>query len=260
MTALAALAATGLGLVVLAVLTRRPALCAVPSLDGYFGDWSALHGGYDPRTGSRVLRGWLTGVYRVCRPLARAGVQPDVLTLVGAWGVAAAAVVAGLGDGGHVYDSGPFWASWTLFAAALLDNLDGCVAILTGRTTAWGYVLDSVVDRVCDGLGVLALWAAGAPVWTCVAAGSALGLLEYARARAVGAGMTEVGRLTLGERPNRITANCLGLFTAGLFSGHAALCAGLGAGAVLGLSVVGLGQLTLVVRRRLVREPSAGPG
>lgn len=254
MIPLLVLAAVGVGLLVLAVVSKKPVVAAVPDLDGYLTQWQELHGGYDPRTGGRVLKAWLTVVYRACRPLARAGVLPDVLTLAGAWGVAGAAVVAGLSDGGHIVDSGPFWASWLLFAAAPLDNLDGCVAVLTGRTTAWGYVLDSVVDRLCDILGLLALWAAGAPVWVCVAAGGALGLLEYTRARAAGVGMTEVGRLTLGERPNRITVNCLGLFTAGLYPAHRTLCAGLGAGAMLGLTVIGMVQLSIVVRRRLVGQ------
>ena len=87
---------------------------------------------------------------------------------------------------GHssVFDAGPFWAGWLLGLAAPLDNIDGCVAILTGRDSLdWGYVLDSCVDRICDGLALLALWAAGAPVGSCVAAGCALGLLEYMRAQ-----------------------------------------------------------------------------
>jgi CDP-diacylglycerol--glycerol-3-phosphate 3-phosphatidyltransferase len=92
-----------------------------------------------------------------------------------------------------------------------------------------------------------------------VAAGSALGLLEYVRARAVGAGVREVGVLSLGERPNRITAACLGLIAAGAVASHRDLLAGVGAAAVLGLSVIGLAQVTWFVRRRLVGPANAAP-
>ena len=248
---LIALLAAGIALLLLAFVTRRPPVDGVPDLDGYFAAWGPLHGGYDPRTGTVFLRGWLTGTYRVCRPLARWGVQPDVLTLIGAWGVGAAAVVAGLHEGRHVIDAGPFWAGWLLGITAPLDNIDGCVAILTGRVTKWGYVLDSSVDRVCDGLTLVALWTAGAPVGLCIAAGAALGLLEYLRARAVGAGVTEVGVLSLGERPNRITAACLGLIAAGAVAPHRDALAGVGTAAVLGLSLIGLVQVGWFVRRRL---------
>lgn len=255
-----ALLAVGAALVLLALATARNPGVPVPSLDGYLARWAPLHGGYDPRTGTVFLRGWLTGTYRVCRPLARRGVQPDVLTLLGAWGVAAAAVVAGLHEGSGVLDAGPFWAGWLLGLAAPLDNIDGCVAILTDRVSDWGYVLDSCVDRICDGLALLALWAAGAPVGSCVAAGCALGLLEYMRARAVGVGVTEVGVLSLGERPNRITANALGLIAAGCVASHRGLLAGIGADAVLALSLIGLLQVGFFIRRRLSSGAADQPG
>ena len=46
--------------------------------------------------------------------------------------------------------------------AGLLDNVDGAVAVLTGRATAWGAVLDAVADRVGDLALVGALLLAGA--------------------------------------------------------------------------------------------------
>jgi CDP-diacylglycerol--glycerol-3-phosphate 3-phosphatidyltransferase len=57
---------------------------------------------------------------------------------------------------------------WLILAAlvvvlsGLLDNLDGAVAVLTGRSTRWGYVLDSTADRVSDLAYVGALLLAGA--------------------------------------------------------------------------------------------------
>jgi hypothetical protein len=74
------LAVLGLALVVAAVLTARRPEHPVPDRDGYFDRWSATHGGYDPRTGSVWVRGWLSMVLVLARPLARRGVQPDVVT------------------------------------------------------------------------------------------------------------------------------------------------------------------------------------
>ena len=42
-----------------------------------------------------------------------------------------------------------------VFVSGIVDNLDRAVAVMSGRTTRWGYVLDSVVDRIAD---VLTCW------------------------------------------------------------------------------------------------------
>ena len=50
-------------LVALGLLTARRPAHEVPSRDAYFDRWQVLHGGYDPRTGSVWLKGWLSMVY-----------------------------------------------------------------------------------------------------------------------------------------------------------------------------------------------------
>jgi CDP-diacylglycerol--glycerol-3-phosphate 3-phosphatidyltransferase len=231
------LAAVG---VVLAVLTggsaRRPG-APPPDRGGYFGRWSELHGGYDPLTGSAWLRGWLTMVFALGRPLARLGVQPDVLT---AWSVWLAGVVVGLAWQGR-----PVAAGLVLVASALLDNLDGCVAVLTDRATRWGYVVDSVADRVTDSAYVWAAVLAGCPVGLGVACGFGCFLLEYLRARAGNATGDDVGTVTVAERPTRVI-----LLSAALVFSFAVPAAA-GVALLLGFTVVGLGQVTLVVRRQL---------
>ncbi len=212
------------------------------SREAYFDGWAALHGGYDPRT-NPLVRGWLTCAYAVARPLARAGVPPDAVTLAGLLVSAGAAALAAGGEG------------WWLLAAALvvalaglLDNLDGAVALLAGRATRWGHVLDSVVDRASDLLFVAALWAAGAPGAVCATGGALMLLQEYARARAAAGGMTEVGVVTVWERPTRV------IVTAAFLGSAAALAdpwPALGAWSWVGLGAVGLVQLLVVVRRRL---------
>ena len=165
-----------------------------------------------------------------------------------AWGLlASAAVVAIAAAGGR----------WVLLAGGIvvlsgfLDSLDGTVAVLTERVTRFGFVLDSVVDRLSDVAYLLALAVLGATASLCVAAGVALGLLEYTRARAGNAGMGEIGVVTLGERGVRIAVVAGTLVSAGLWVDQADRLAGIGAAAVLVVSGVGWGQLLLVVRRVL---------
>lgn len=220
----------------------------VPNLAGFFDRWSELHGGYDPRR-SRLVGGWLAGVYRLGRPLAVRGVAPDVVTLCGLW--AALVVVALVLPGGRW----PLAAAVVVVVSGLLDNLDGCVAVLTNRATRWGMVLDSVVDRLADAAYLVALWRLGAPGPVTAAAGAALGLLEYTRARAGMAGMVEIGVVTVGERPTRIILTAGSLFSAGLFPPRAASIAGLGSALTAAVSILGLVQLIRAVRRSLSRAP-----
>lgn len=216
----------------------------VPTRAVYLDRWAELHGGYDPRRG-RLVHGWLTLVYACARPLAAVRVPPDLITLAG---LALAGVVAWLAALGGRWVLG---AVLLVVLSGLVDNLDGAVAVLTERTTAWGYVLDSVVDRCADLLYLLALWLVGAPTGVCVAGGVAMFLLEYTRARAGAGGMSEVGVVTIAERPTRVIITAAFLLGAGLYLSAAQDWALAAAWAWLVVSVVGLGQLILVVRHRL---------
>jgi CDP-diacylglycerol--glycerol-3-phosphate 3-phosphatidyltransferase len=142
-------------------------------------------------------------------------------------------------------------AAAVVVASALLDGVDGTVAILTGRTTRWGHVLDSVCDRVVDGCYAAGLWLAGAPGPLCAAAAGAGLLQEYLRARAAASGMGEVGVVTVGERPTRVIVTAMFLLGAGIYPGAAGGWAAAGAAALVTVGIVGIAQLGLVVRRRL---------
>jgi CDP-diacylglycerol--glycerol-3-phosphate 3-phosphatidyltransferase len=216
----------------------------VPTRDEYFDRWSTLHGGYDPRS-SRLTGGWLTFAYAVARPLAGLRVSPDLLTLFGL--LVAGLVVVFAARGGR----------WVLLSAlvvvisALLDNLDGAVAVMTDRVTKWGYVLDSVVDRLCDALFLVALWVVGAPAWMAVVGGTIMGVHEYARARAGAAGLSEIGLVTVWERPTRVIVTAMFLLGAGLYLDSAADWARAGAVAWIALGCIGFAQLAVMLRRRL---------
>lgn len=197
---------------------------AVPDRETYLARWSALHGGYDPH-GSRLVRTWLGWMHAAARPLAATGVPPDAVTLLGLAVSAGAAGVAGLGD------RWPVVGAALVVVAGVLDGLDGAVAVLADRASRWGYVLDSVVDRVGEGLFLVALWLAGAPGWLCVLAGALTGLLEYARARAAAAGLAGIGVVTAAERPTRVAVTAAFLLGAGVYVGAAAAWASAGAAA-----------------------------
>jgi len=195
-----------------------------------------------------LVGGWLAVAHAAGRPLAAARVPPDAVTAAGL-AVAALALWPAAAGG-----------RWALAAAAvvvvsaLLDGVDGTVAILSGRVTRWGFVLDSVCDRVADACFVGALWLAGAPGPLCAAAGTAVFLLEYLRARAAAAGLPEVGVVTVGERPTRVIVTAMFLLGAGVYPAAAGGWATAGAAATLTVGVAGLGQLGRVVRARLARN------
>lgn len=190
-------------------------------------EWSALHGGLEP---TPAVRRYLAVTHRLAAPVARTGVHPDVLTLLS---LAVASTVLVL----------PAWAAaLAVVLSALLDALDGAVAVQQGRPTRWGYVLDSLVDRLCDGLFLAALVLAGAPSALAVGCGGLVLMLEYTRARAGNAGGSEVVVLTVGERPVRVVLSVLGLLLAVPSAALWVLTAA---------AAVGLVQLLVAVRRQL---------
>jgi CDP-diacylglycerol--glycerol-3-phosphate 3-phosphatidyltransferase len=104
---------------------------------------------------------WLDLMHALAPAAVRARLAPDALSVLGL--LVSLSVVPLAAAGGR----------WALAAAVLvalggmLDGLDGAVAVLTDRATRWGFVLDSVCDRVSDAAYVVALWLLGAPGWAC---------------------------------------------------------------------------------------------
>jgi CDP-diacylglycerol--glycerol-3-phosphate 3-phosphatidyltransferase len=219
----------------------------LPDRAAYRARWTDLHGGADA-TGSKVTDGWLTLVERAARPLARRNVSPDALTALGV-ALAAAAPAAARGGGKWLVVAGG-----AVVASGFADGLDGSVAVLSGADTGWGFVLDSLADRASDALQLLALRAGGAPAGLTVAAGGAVMLLEYARARAAAAGVAEIGAVTVGERPVRIAVAAGSLLTAGVFPWGARLFATTGVAVTGVLSVTGAAQFLRAVAPRLRRQ------
>ena len=215
----------------------------------YARAWSALHGGFDPETAAPLIRGWVRLAYRGGSLLARFGVTPGAVTLAGLLLCAVVPVAARLGPAGLIA------AAFVVLAAGFADSFDGAVAVITGRASRSGYVLDSVADRLGEAAWLVAFWLAGAPGWLAVTAGAVSWLHEYVRARATAAGMPDIGAVTVGERPTRVSVAISGLLIGGVAElvhpgwGGAVVTAA--AAVWLALAVIGLAQLAVVTRRAL---------
>jgi len=91
-----------------------------------------------------------------------------------------------------------------LLLSGFVDALDGAVARVTGKTSAFGGVLDSICDRYSDAIVLFGVILGGwvSAFWGIIAIVGSL-LVSYARARAEAAGVTQLG-VGIAERPERL--------------------------------------------------------
>lgn len=91
------------------------------------------------------------------RGIARTGITPNALTTTGL-------VLTGIAAW-FVANGEPVIGGSILVAGGLMDAFDGAVARASGRATPFGGFLDSVVDRISDGviLAAVAWWVADQP-------------------------------------------------------------------------------------------------
>lgn len=144
--------------------------------------------------------------------IARTGIGPNVLTLVG--------LLVGIGAAFFFARGEEILAGIFLLVAGFFDIIDGAVARVLKRETAFGGVLDSTVDRYVDffifaGIiyafmhdkiaepGLMPGW-----VWGILAiVGSFMVSYTRARAEAAGSGKLEVG---IAERAERLLILAIG--------------------------------------------------
>ena len=142
----------------------------------------------------------LSGLYRIIGTgLARLGLTPNAVTVLGVAGSAVAAA--------FVVRERFFVGGLVLIGAGLLDFADGAVAKATGRSTLFGAFLDSIADRISDLLILSALvWALlqrgdELPAGLAIAALGLAQLTSYIRAKAESLGLDcKVGILERAER------------------------------------------------------------
>lgn len=190
--------------------------------------WSTLHHGIDPAD-VRLLRGWLSLMWRIARPLAVWRVAPNAITALGVLLALDAVLLAG---------SLPWAAAVAVFAAVVCDGLDGAVAVLADRVTRLGAVADALADRVADAAFAAVLWRTGVPWGLALVAGVlALTVDSVRRARPA-----MRSRITVAERPSWTVCAVLACGSAAVTSVQWPVLAC--AGAWIALGVAGLVQLS----------------
>jgi CDP-diacylglycerol--glycerol-3-phosphate 3-phosphatidyltransferase len=174
--------------------------------------------------------------------LAKVGLTPNMLTLIG-FGIAVlSAVLAGL--------EAWFWAGIVSVLAGSFDMLDGAVARATGTTSKFGAFMDSTFDRWGEGViyvGIVAGAAAAGSQPTAILAALAAVcafMVSYTRAKAEGLGFS-------GE---------VGLVAAGLTGGPgSSIWLQLALGAIVVLTTITVIQRILHVRRQAAKSTSTKP-
>lgn len=187
--------------------------------------------------------------------LLRIGLSPDAVTVIGTVMVVVTALVA--------FPQGYLLVGTLVITVFVLaDSIDGTMARLSGRSSAWGAFLDSTLDRVADAAIFTGLtlwfvtqdepWGVGLSLAALV-----LGqLVSYARARAEGLGATAA--VGVAERAERLIVVLVAAGVVGLGLPSAVLTVAM---ALLALaSAVTVVQRMLVVRRQLAPTAPTGGG
>ncbi|WP_297509010.1 archaetidylinositol phosphate synthase [Thermococcus sp.] len=139
------------------------------------------------------VRGYLEAIVK---PLAKAGVTPNTVTVVG--------LILSLLSAYLFYLREPRIAGLVLLLGSLIDALDGTLARMTGKVSRFGAFLDSTSDRISDGfvlfgiaLGNLADWRVAFLTFM----GAYLVSYERCRGELAGSGKLAVG---IAERAERL--------------------------------------------------------
>jgi CDP-diacylglycerol--glycerol-3-phosphate 3-phosphatidyltransferase len=164
--------------------------------------------------------------------LKKTPLTPNALTWIGLMIAIGAGVLVGTG---HLFAAG-----WVVAFSGIFDLLDGALARATNRTTRFGAVLDSTLDRIGEAVvfvGLLVFYLnQESLIGTVLVSVGMIGnqMVSYIRARAEGMGINcEVGVFT---RPERVVILSLGLLLAQF---ELVLLIGLGLVAVLGWVTAG---------------------
>ncbi len=154
----------------------------------------------------------------------RLHLHPDTVTILGLLVVAISAWLA---------SQGLFFASGIVFLLATpLDALDGAIARAMNRTSRFGQLLDSTLDRYADGFiffGIAYYYAAlGQTNTMAVTVAALIGayLVSYVRARAEGLGIGSIIKDGIFDRLTRIVILIVMLLTGWMIPGLILLAVG----------------------------------
>lgn len=155
----------------------------------FFDTWSQLHGNAKV-TG--IVKAWLIISFVIVKPLAKLKITPNMLTFLGLiFGIAL-----------YLNVQSP-WVAVLLVLSLTCDGIDGSLAIFTAKFSRFGAMLDSIIDRITEFFWIASLYKIGADIKILLFIIVIAAVQEYIRARASGLGMSQVGIITLAERPVR---------------------------------------------------------
>jgi CDP-diacylglycerol--glycerol-3-phosphate 3-phosphatidyltransferase len=218
--------------------------------NGFVAAWAQRDGGYDLRLAPAPVRGWLRLGYRAARGLRALGVQPATVSTAGVALAAVVPLLAGRVPGGLLLAAG--LVPLSSLAGTVSRSLD-----LIGpdpgapRRAVW----QATAERLTEIAWLVGFWVAGVPGPLVVACGTLAGLHELVREQALAAGASRLGAQTIAEPPMRVSVSATGMALAGLAgaAGQSLASGMLTVAAVvwLLLALLGLGQLSMVVRKSL---------
>lgn len=189
--------------------------------------------------------------------LLRAGLTPNVVTVIGTIGAAASALW-------FFPHNDLFVGSVLVTVFVLLDLLDGAMARISGTVTRYGMVLDASCDRIVDGVlyASIAWWALEVAHDRVTAAAALVSLvaaqvISYIKARAEASGLDGAGGLV--ERAERFMIALVATGIEGLGVPYAAR---VGMILLAVLAVITVGQRFVAVRRSALAQDKslAKPG
>jgi CDP-diacylglycerol---glycerol-3-phosphate 3-phosphatidyltransferase len=160
----------------------------------------------------RFRDAWAAILSPVARVLVRAGVSPDLVTILGTVGVVLGALVC--------FPQGWIWQGVLILTPIVFsDMLDGQMAKITNSASKWGAFLDSTADRLGDaavfgGILLFFVYQENSTLWAGVTLTALVfgQLTSYVKARAESLGFTCGGGLA--ARADRMVIILVGAFLA----------------------------------------------
>jgi len=160
----------------------------------------------------RFRGAWAAILSPIAKALVRAGVSPDLVTILGTAGVVATALIC--------FPQGWIWQGVLILTPIVFsDMLDGQMAKITNSASKWGAFLDSTADRLGDaavfgGILLFFVYQLQSTLWAGVALIALVfgQLTSYVKARAESLGFTCTGGLA--ARADRMVIILVGAFVA----------------------------------------------
>jgi CDP-diacylglycerol--glycerol-3-phosphate 3-phosphatidyltransferase len=183
--------------------------------------------------------------------LIQSRLTPNTISLIG--------FVLNLVAAGLIFDRQFFLAGVAFIVGSIMDTLDGRYSRMSGKGTPFGAFLDSTLDRLEEGIVLIAVGAYFASrhdqvAVACTVAAVLFSLMvSYTRARAESLGVG--GKAGLAQRPVRVVILSIGLvFARGASLGHFTLLAP-SVYVLAGLTIFTTAQRIVYVHKQLSAPP-----